>query len=75
MVMMKPFSHLMEFEDYLVASGVTVDEMRMIQELGQIIGTSSINLKHHLRIMQGSGIVCTLRKECKTYTQLKDGRQ
>ena len=72
----QPFSHLMEFEDYLVASGVTVEEDEMIQEqLNQIIKISSTNSRHHSRTMQESGIVCTLIKECKTYTQQKDGRQ
>ena len=65
----QPFSHLMEFEDYLVASGVTVEEDEMIQEHNQIIETSSTNSKHHLRTMQESGIVCTLIKEYKIYIQ------
>ena len=71
----QPFSHLMEFEDYLVASGVTVDEdeddPRARPDYRDIINKFKASLKN----MQGSGIVCTLRKECKTYTQLKDGRQ
>ena len=57
----QPFSHLMEFEDYLVVSGMTIEP-----ECNQIIETSSTSLKHHPRTMQEYGIVCTLRKECHT---------
>ena len=71
----QPFSHLIEFEDYLVASGVTVDEDENDPRVRPDIETSLTSLKHHLRTMQGSGIVCTLKKGCKTYTQLKDGGQ
>ena len=34
--------------------------MKMNQECNQTIETSSTNSKHHLRIMQEIGIVCTL---------------
>ena len=64
----QPFSHLMEFEDYLVASGVTVDEdendPRVRPDYRDIIN----KLKHHLRKMQGFWYSMYIEKGCKTYT-------
>ena len=71
----QPFSHLMEFEDYLVASGVTVDEdendPRVRLDYRDLINKYKASLKNNARVRYSN----TLRKECKTYTQLKDGRQ
>ena len=53
----QPSSHLMEFEDYLVASGVAVEEDEDDPRVQpRYIETSSTNSKHHLRTMQGPGI-------------------
>ena len=69
------YSHLMEFEEYLVALGMTIepdeDNPRVQPDYRDIIN----KFKASLKTMQGSGIVCTLRKECHTYIQQRDGRQ
>ena len=66
----------MEFEDCLVASGVTVEEdendPRVRPDYRDIINKFKASLKNNARFWN---IACTLRKECKTYTQQKDGRQ
>ena len=50
----QPFSHLMEFEDYLVASGVTVDEdendPRQRPYYRDIINTFKASLKNNARV-------------------------
>ena len=48
-----PFSHLMEFEDYLVASGIVIEPEEHPDY--RIIGTSLISLEHHSRTMQEFG--------------------
>ena len=66
----QPYSHLMEFEDYLVASGISIEP-----DDEPDIETSSTNSKHHSKTMQEFGIVCILKTEYQTYTQLMVGRQ
>ena len=50
----QPFSHLMEFEDYLVASGVTVDEdendPRVKPDYRDIINNFKASLKNNARV-------------------------
>ena len=50
----QPFSHLMEFEDYLVASGVTVDEdeddPRQRPDYRDIINKFKASLKNNARV-------------------------
>ena len=71
----QPFSHLMEFEDYLVAPGVTVDEdeddPRVRPDYRDIINKFKASLKNNARVWYSMYI----EKKCKTYIQLKDGRQ
>ena len=72
----QPFSHLLEFEDYLVASGVRVEPEEIGGNTVQPDHKDIINkFKASLKTMQESGLVCTLRKECLTYTQQMDGKQ
>ena len=53
----QPFSHLMEFEDYLVASGVTVDEgedePRARPDYRDIINKFKASLKNNARVWYG----------------------
>ena len=73
----QPFSHLMEFEDYLIASGVTVEPdedeggRRIDVDYKDIINKS----RHHSKIMPEFGIVCTLIEGLEICTQKQDGRQ
>ena len=71
----QPFSHLMEFEDYLVASGVTVNEdevdPRARPDYRDIINKFKASLKNNARVWYSMYI----EKRVQTYTQLKDGRQ
>ena len=50
----QPYSHLMEFEDYLVASGVTVDEdqndPRAQPDYRDIINKFKASLKNNARV-------------------------
>ena len=50
----QPFSHLMEFEDYLVASGVTVDEdendLRVRPDYRDIINKFKASLKNNAKV-------------------------
>ena len=62
----QPFSHLMEFEDYLVDSHMRIEPEEGDHGYNQIIGTSSTNSKPHSRTLQEFGLVCTLRKEYLT---------
>ena len=61
----QPFSHLMEFEDYLIASGVRVEPDE--DENGRRIDVDYRDIinkfKASLKIMPGFGIVCTLMVE------------
>ena len=66
----QPYSHLMEFEDYLVASGISI-EPDDEPDYRDIIN----KFKASLKTMQEFGIVCTLKTEYQTYIQLKVGRQ
>ena len=69
------FSHLMEFEDYLVASGVTVDEdeadPRIRPDYRDIINKFKASLKNNARVWYSMYI----EKGFKTHIQLKGGRQ
>ena len=63
-------SHLMEFEDYLVASGIAIEPQEN-PDYRDIIN----KFKAHSRTMQEFGLVCTLKIECQSYTQQMDGKQ
>ena len=73
----QPFSHLMEFEDYLRASGVRMETKE--DDDGKRIDVDykdiTKNSEHHLRIMLELGIVCTLKVESQICTQRQDGKQ
>ena len=73
----QPFSHLMEFEDYLIASGVRIEpeEDNTGRRVEVDYKISSTNSKHHLRTMPEFGIVCTLKVESQICTQKQDGKQ
>ena len=69
-------SHLLEFEDYLIDSGVRVEPEEAGGNMVQPGYRDIISkFKASLKTMQESGSVCTLRKECLTYTQQMDGKQ
>ena len=71
----QPFLHLMEFEDYLVASGVSIEPKEVRGNIVQPDYKDIINkFKASLKTMQESGLVCTLRKECQTCIQQMNGR-
>ena len=60
----------MEFEDYLVASGIRVQPEGIRGNTVQPdYKRHHQKLRHHSKTMQDSGLVCTLNKECLTYTQ------
>ena len=67
----QPFSHIMEFEDYLITSGVIMepDEDESGRRIDIDYKTSSINSRHHSKIMPGFGVVCTLMVESQICTQ------
>ena len=72
----QPFSHLMEFEDYLIASGVRVESEEVGGNTVHPDYKDIINkFKASLKTMQESGLVSTLRKEWLIYTQQMDGKQ
>ena len=72
----QPFSHLMEFKDYLIASGVRIEpEEDNAGRRFEITKISSTNSKHHLRTMLEFGIVCTLMVESQICTQRQNGKQ
>ena len=71
----QPFFHLIEFEDYLVASDVRVEPEGVRGNTVQpnykdIINKFNASLKNNARIC----LLCTLRKEFQIYTQQMDGR-
>ena len=67
----QPFSHLMEFEDYLIASGVRIEPDE--DEGGRRIDVDYKDIinkfKTSLKIMPGFGIVCTLMEGLQICTQ------
>ena len=66
----------MEFEDYLVASGVKVEPEEIRGNIVQPDYQDIINkFKASLKTMLDFGLVCTLRKEYQIYNQKMDGRQ
>ena len=68
----QPFSHLMGFEDYLIASGVRVEPGEDIPvDYKDIINKFRTSLK----TMPELGLVCTLMVELQICTQKQDGRQ
>ena len=71
----QPFLHLIEFEDYLVASGVSIEPKEVRCNTVQQDYKDIINkFKASLKTMQESGLSCILRKECQTCIQQMDGR-
>ena len=74
----QPFSHLMEFEDYLIASGVRMEPdedesgRRIDVDYRDIINKFKASLKKQC---QGFGIVCTLMVGLQICTQRQDGKQ
>ena len=76
----QPFSHLMEFEDYLIASGVRMEPdedengRRIDVDYRDIINKFKASL-FKASIMPGFGIVCTLMEGLQICTQKQDGRQ
>ena len=72
----QPFSHLMEFEDYLIALGVRVEPDEDENGRIDVDYRDIINkFKHHSKIMPGFGILCTLMVESQICTQRQDGKQ
>ena len=73
----QPFSHLMEFEDYLIASGVRIEPdedengRRIDVDYRDIINKS----RHHSKIMPGFGTVCILMVELQICIQKQVGKQ
>ena len=72
----QPFLHLMEFEDYLVASGVSIEPKEVRDNIIQpdykdIINNFKASLKNNARIW----FSITLRKGCQTCIQQMDGSQ
>ena len=65
-----PYSHLMEFEDYLVASGIAIEPDKN-QDYRDIIN----KFKASLKTMQEFGLACTLKIKCQTYIQLMVGKK
>ena len=71
----QPLLHLMEFEDYLVASGVRIELEEIRGNMVQPDYQDTVNkFKASLKIMQDFGLECTLRKEYQIYIQQMDGR-
>ena len=66
----QPYSHLMEFEDYLIASGIAIEPDEN-PDYRDIIN----KFKASLKTMQEFGLACTLKIECQTYIQLMVGKQ
>ena len=72
----QPFLHPMEFEDYLVASEISIEPKEVRGNTVQPDYKDIINnSKHHSKTMQESGLAWTLRKEYQTYIQQMDGKQ
>ena len=73
----QPFSHLMEFEDYLIASGVKVeadedeDGRRVDVDYRDIINKFKASLKNNARVWS---IVCTLMVGSQTCTLRQVGK-
>ena len=73
----QPFSHLMEFEDYLIASGVRMEPdedengRRVDVDYKDIIKKFKASFKNNARVC----IVCTLMVELQICTQKQDGKQ
>ena len=60
----------MEFEDYLVASGIAIEPDEN-PDYRDIINNFKASLKNNARVW----LTCTLKIECQTYIQLMVGKQ